>query len=88
MSGAIDDAARHERGESGSLVRVLRGRCAEPIAAAVQGDRRSLDAWALRETPLDLEKPGLSRRISDAVTIGMNHHVNEVGVVEDAAVRS
>ena len=82
VAGAVDDAARDELRERRALVGILRGRSAETVAPAIQRDRRRLDTWTLRETLLGLEEPRFTWRVADAVAIRVNHHVDEVGVVE------
>src|SRR5688572_2430630 len=82
VAGAVDDATGHELRERRPLIGILSGRSADAVARAIQGDCRCDDAWTLREALLDLQEPGFTWCVSDAVAIGMNHHVDEVGIVE------
>src|SRR5688572_1460631 len=82
MARAVDDAAGEQPGESRSFIGVLRGRPAESVAAAVEGDRGRFDPRTLGELPFDLHEPRFTGRIADAVTIRVDHHIDEIRIVE------
>src|SRR4029077_2540479 len=55
---------------------------AESVVGAVQQNRRHRDRRPLGECPLHLEKPTLTGGVEVAMAIGMDHAVNEVGILE------
>src|SRR5688572_5335029 len=82
MARAVDDAAGDQLGESRSFIGILRGRPAESVAAAVEGDRGRFNPRTFGELPFDLDEPRFTGRIADAVTIRVDHHIDEIGIVE------
>src|SRR5665213_1857549 len=83
MPSAWNDAAGHQRREYRPLSRRDIGcRASQRIGGPVQEDRWGRNLRALRELPLHLSKPRFARRICVPMAIGMNHHVDEIGVVE------
>src|ERR1700722_15506151 len=83
MPGAWNDAASNQGREYRSRRwRYCRRRASQRIRCAIQKDRRRRDLRALRELPFHLLKPLFARRISIPMTIGVNHHVHEIGIVE------
>ena len=82
MTGAIDDAPRHEFRERRALVGILRRWRAESVAAAVERDGRGLYTRTLGELPLGLQEPWLSGGVPDPVPIRVKHHIDEIRVVK------
>jgi hypothetical protein len=72
------DKARHLT----ALVRIFRRGSSDPIVRAVQSNDRRSDCRALREPLLHLLETRFTRRITDAMAIGMHNDVNKIGVVE------
>src|SRR5262249_60586887 len=82
VPGAVDDALVDDLWQDRAIG--IGDRCgwmSEGIVAAVQHDRRRRDRWPRCEAPFVGEKARLARRVEVAVTIRMNHAVDEVGVV-------
>ena len=71
-----------QRRERLLLGRRARRRTPEPIVGAIQGDRRDLDLRAVSQLAFHVGKPRLAWRVQIAVTIGMDHDIDEVGIVE------
>src|SRR6266567_1167049 len=54
----------------------------DPVVPAVQDHGRHLDARPLREPALDRVEARIARRIAMPMPVEMDHHRDEVGVVE------
>ncbi len=83
MSGAWNDAACDQGGEYRTLGGCYLGcGASQRIGGAIQKDRRRRNLRTLRELPLRLLKPLFARRICIPMAIGMDHDVDEIGIVE------
>ena len=58
------------------------GRCDDPIACAVHGDRRHRDDGKRRQPALDVGVLRIAFGQAEAVAIAVDHHVDVVGIVE------
>ena len=78
-----DHAAGDQRREGTPLSRRrLARRRSDAVFRTVQRDRRRLDLRALGQLCFHVSEPRLTGRVGIAVTIGMDHHVHEVRIVE------
>src|ERR1700728_1724105 len=83
MPGAWDDAPRHQGREDRAFGwRHIRGWAREWIGGAIEQDGRSSNRRTFREFALHLLKTFFAWRVSIAMAVGMNHHFNEVGILE------
>jgi hypothetical protein len=81
----VADALRQPmRARAAEVARVVRRgrRRAHTVVAAVEADRRHRDRRLRRQAPLDARIRRITGDEPEAVAVRMDHHVDEVGVVE------
>ena len=69
-------------GESVDLAGSLRGGAGDAVVGSVERDARSLNLGPLGELLLHGFETFFTRRVSDAMAIGVDDHIDEVGIVE------
>ena len=81
VSAVRDDVALGPGGEERQMsLRAARRR--HGVLGALQDDARHRDRRALGEPALDGVEARIARGVAVAVPVGMDHHVDEVGIVE------
>ena len=54
----------------------------DTVVCTIERDRRDLNFGMLRELLLNFDETRLSRRIPVPVTVGVDHHIHKIGIVE------
>ena len=82
VSGAVDDATGDQGRESLLVSRRIRGRSTKPTLRPAQHDRGHRNLRTVRQLTLHRQEALFSNRVAVTVPIGMNHDIDEIGVVE------